>query len=216
MTSITSRLKRLFQAEAHAQIDRVEEPMNMLNQALREMAVKGNKLLAAKSHMESQVERLKEQLESLVEEIIRAENRAAIALENGDEEQSKAYLKQKLVSKKGKQELERQQEKLRGQLMQLSQRLQEHQLQFKSIKTERVSLMARYHCAKASRPVDLDEYQESCEELVERMRERVDLIEAHANATGFNQPTMVDNDTDFEVDVAFAALKKQQAEASHA
>ena len=132
--ALINRINRLFRADMHAVLDRIEEPEALLRQALREMesahaddCQRARLLQHEREELEQQATTTRQQLEKLDDEL------------NLCFEASKETLARKLVRKKLErtEQLERLQarsERVRHQLSNLQQRMQENAARLESLR----------------------------------------------------------------------------------
>lgn len=139
--SLLSRLSRLFQADFHAVLDRIEEPETLLRQAVREMQeelardgqrvkvleAEHDEILARQTRLEQSLDELEAQLD--------------ICLESGQDDLARALIKRKLHAQRLLGLLQGKRETLEKNLAGLRARLREHTAQLESIR-QKAELLA--------------------------------------------------------------------------
>jgi phage shock protein A len=95
--ALISRVSRLFTADVHAVLDRIEEPQVLLKQAIREMedeAASGGQQLKWLRHEKQQLEKKRDAGSTLVDEL---DSELDICFEAGEEELARSLVKRKLT-----------------------------------------------------------------------------------------------------------------------
>ena len=95
--ALISRVSRLFTADVHAVLDRIEEPQVLLKQAIREMedeAASGEQQLKWLRHEKQQLEKRRDAGSALVDEF---DAELDICFEAGEEELARSLVKRKLT-----------------------------------------------------------------------------------------------------------------------
>lgn len=132
--ALITRVARLFRADLHAVLDRVEEPDVLLRQAVREM----EECLAQDRQTLKLLQHEGEQLAARARELAQTRDtlngELEICLDAGKEELARPLMKRRLESERALQLLERRRETLRTKTTQLKERLQENQLQYESMR----------------------------------------------------------------------------------
>ncbi len=132
--ALIHRLTRLFRADLHAVLDRIEEPGLLLKQAMREMeeALGGNEQqLKMMNHESGQLEARLGELEQSLTDL---EQELDICFESGQEELAKALIKRKLEAERFKKFLVHKRETLQNSLTELHQRTAQNRRQLDSMR----------------------------------------------------------------------------------
>lgn len=124
--ALITRFSRLFRADLHAVLDRIEEPEVILRQAVREMEEEiaadeqRHKLLAHDlKQMASRQTELQQTIEQMQDEL-------AICLDAGNDELARSQIRRKLEAQQLTKFLTRQQEDITHKLAELGKRLQQN------------------------------------------------------------------------------------------
>lgn len=132
--ALISRVTRLFRADFHAVLDRVEEPEILLRQSIREMEDE----LARDQQTYRQLEREHEQLAKRETEFQQLQASLADELDvcfaADKEELARSLMRRKLETERSSQLLVRRRETLAGQLDRLAQRLDENRSRYESMR----------------------------------------------------------------------------------
>ncbi len=132
--ALVSRLSRLFQADFHAVLDRIEEPDLQLRQAVREMQFaldQDKQRLQLLQHESAQLESAAEACNSSLEEFDRELD---ICLAAKKDDLARDLIRRKLATEKQMQQIESQANGLEGQQQSLRQQIDEQQQQLAAMK----------------------------------------------------------------------------------
>jgi phage shock protein A len=132
--ALINRVTRLFRADLHAVLDRMEEPDVLLKQAIREME-------EALGHNEQQAKVLNHELgqitsryNELVQSLADLEQELDICFESAQDGLAKALIKRKLEAERFRKFLERKRETVQSNLDDLNKRLDENRRQLDSMR----------------------------------------------------------------------------------
>jgi phage shock protein A len=146
--ALINRVTRLFRADLHAVLDRIEEPDVLLKQAIREME-------EALGYNEQQAKVLNHELgqitlryNELVQSLADLEQELDICFESGQDDLAKALIKRKLEAERFRKFLERKRETVQCNLDELNKRLDESHRQLDSMRQKAEVL------AEEGRPLD--------------------------------------------------------------
>jgi phage shock protein A len=132
--ALITRLTRLFRADMHAVLDQIEEPQQLLRQAIREM----EEALAAERQQHKTLHHEQAQLhrrhKELTEQLARGEEAIAIAFQSGEEVLARNLIRRRLERERLARMLVQQQESLGEQLRQLAQRLAHNQSELEGMR----------------------------------------------------------------------------------
>lgn len=127
--ALITRLSKLFQADMHAVLDKIEEPAALLKQSIREMEAS---VLADERHART-AEYKRQQLEGkrdqLAETLTELDQKCALCFQSGKDELARAFIKRRLETQQTQQWLAEKIAALNEQTHRLTQRLAEHQAQ---------------------------------------------------------------------------------------
>lgn len=132
--ALINRVTRLFRADLHAVLDRIEEPDVLLKQAIREME-------EALDHNEQQAKVMNHELgqitlryDELVQSLADLDQELDICFGSGQDDLAKALIKRKLEAECFRKFLARKRETVRGNLDNLNIRLDENRRQLDSMR----------------------------------------------------------------------------------
>jgi phage shock protein A len=132
--ALITRVSRLFQADLHAVLDRIEEPDVLLKQAVREMeegVVKDEQRLKLMQHEQGQVNSREEELEKSLIEI---ETEMDICFESAKEDLAKTLIRRKLELQRVCKELSHKSKALKENISSLEAQLKEYRVQLESMR----------------------------------------------------------------------------------
>lgn len=125
--AILTRVSRLFRADLHALLDRIEEPEQLLKQAIRDMEEdlaadrQRQRLLSSeRSHLNSQLDEITQALERIEPEL-------DICFTSGKDDLARSLIKRKLETKRKHKQLTQKSTSLEHVLTSLNQRIAGHQ-----------------------------------------------------------------------------------------
>jgi len=152
--SIFNRLFRIGKANVNAALDKLEDPVKMIDQILRELDDDIEKVTAAVTTQMAVEKRFERELNEANETIARRDQQARKALEMGDEELARQALqdKKRFVEKRDRLQVSYEQakansEKLRSQLQTMKNRVEE-------LKVQRSTLAAQAQAAQATKKIN--------------------------------------------------------------
>jgi len=139
--ALITRLSRLFRADLHAVLDRIEEPDILLKQALREMVEalardeQRTKLLTHElTQLSSRAQEVEQSLSDIEEEL-------NVCFDSGKDELARALVRRKLEAQRFRKHLTRKQENLERTLADLNARLTEQRAQLDAMR-QKADLLA--------------------------------------------------------------------------
>ncbi|MFS0723526.1 PspA/IM30 family protein [Paenibacillus sp. 1P07SE] len=221
--SIFKRLGDMTRASLNEALDRVEDPVIMLNQYLRDME---NEIFEAERTVAKQMaseQMTKQRAEQAAELAASREQAAEHALREGNEELARKLLEDKLAAEKQATELRDRAVELSSHTEQLRSDLERMKEEFVNLKNKRQELASRAEAAKASRQLS----QVISQPVIQaggasrgfhRMEEKIMQLEAEAvvsRTTGFaptysgTPSTSVDPGAQLKVDEELEALKRK-------
>ena len=124
--ALITRLSRLFKADMHAVLDRIEEPQQLLQQAIREMETalhQEQQQLKLQQHEQRQLQR---RLEGLQHQLETSEEELDICFNSGKEELARGIIKRRLETERLGRMLAQQEEALSEQVKLTSARIEQH------------------------------------------------------------------------------------------
>lgn len=139
--ALITRLSRLFQADLHAVLDRIEEPDALLRQAIREM----EDSLADDAHQSKLLKQQQAQLISRQTELERSlgeiENKLDICFESGQDDLSRKLIKRKLEAQRLRSFLSQKRKAVEDDFSGLTSRLEEDRTRLDSMR-QKAELLA--------------------------------------------------------------------------
>ncbi|MDX1605125.1 MAG: PspA/IM30 family protein [Candidatus Competibacterales bacterium] len=105
--ALITRLSRLLRADAHAVLDRIEEPDLVLRQSLREMAQAMERAERQLEALDGEKHRTAERQQQLQEVLSRSDADLELCLDSGQEELARGLIRRRLETERALQALER-------------------------------------------------------------------------------------------------------------
>ncbi|MBL1265420.1 PspA/IM30 family protein [Methylomicrobium sp. RS1] len=132
--ALITRLSRLFQADMHAVLDKIEEPAALLKQSIREMeesVLTDERHVRLSEHRRQQLEGKRDQLAETLAEL---DEKCAFCFQSGKDDLARAFVKRKLETLQMQQLLAEKIAVLDEQTRRLTKRFAEHQAQLAAMK----------------------------------------------------------------------------------
>ncbi len=132
--ALITRLSRMFRADMHAVLDRIEEPQQLLQQAIREMEealLHEQQQLKLQQHERQQ---LKRRLQGLQQQMEQSEEELDICFKSDKEELARNVIKRRLEIERLGKLLAQQEESLSEQVKQLEPRIEEHRAELEGMR----------------------------------------------------------------------------------
>jgi phage shock protein A len=151
--ALIERLARLFQADLHAVLDRIEEPGALLRQAIREM---GDELSVCERRivcLQQEQQQLLQRQSDIEQSVTRLDEELEICFDSGNDNLARGLIKRKLEAQLLLRAMARRRETLDQDLRDRQTRLQENRTQYDSMR-QKAELLAVESQTAASKPDD--------------------------------------------------------------
>ncbi len=208
--NIFRRLLKIGQAEAHSAVDKLEDPIKLTEQGIRDLKVQLDKSLQSLAEIKALAIRSKNEMGECQEEAKDYENKAILLLKKvekgeldaaeGDRLATEAIVKKDEATKRA--DLKKQEsDKFESNVSSLDKNIKELKSQISSYENELKTLKARVKVSTATKNInkqmaDLD--SSSTVSMLERMKDKVAKEEALADAYGeiANESKSLDDEID--------------------
>lgn len=220
--SVFKRLFRIGQANVNSALDKMEDPVKMIDQILRELDADVAKVTAAVTTQIAVEKRFERELKEAEELVAKRDQQARQALAAGDEGLAREALADKKRQTEKRDSLQASHAQAKANSDKLRKQLQEMKDKVQEMKTQRGTLIAQAEAAKAQQRInqtmsgigteDLGATFTKMEEKIKQMRDQADAAHELANegkALDDRLAELQKGSKDLEIDDELEALKAE-------
>lgn len=151
---IVGRISNMFKAKVNDALDEMENPIELLDQKIRDMEESLNKAKLSSAEVLGNVHQAKQKVQKAKFEMNDYEEKVKLALKKGNEELAKKALAKKIEAEKSYNSLMKSYEEAKRNAEKLKQRLKDLESEIEKTRTYRSEAAARMNNAEASEKVN--------------------------------------------------------------
>ncbi|MBJ6360195.1 PspA/IM30 family protein [Paenibacillus sp. GCM10012307] len=190
---ILGRVKDMTKATLNEVLDKIEDPVIMLNQYVRDMEGEVQAAEVTVARQMTHEQQMKNRYESAVQNAVEAEARAEQAVIVGDEDAARKYLEEKLAYDQQTEQFYGLYEQSKAQAEQLRVELEQMKGELQALRAKRTDLASRAQAAKAKQQLAQGTVNHTIEgggavRGFSRMEEKIMQLEAEAEVSRFPGP----------------------------
>ncbi|MBJ8106774.1 MULTISPECIES: PspA/IM30 family protein [Bacillus cereus group] len=217
---ILKRIKNIVVADVHQTLDKVENPISMLKQYLREteqQITKAQKALAHQYYLEKKYEALISETDALIAKRTR---QAELAVSREEDQMAQLALQEKIVNEKKAELYRKQYEITKEQTATLYEQIDKLQKKYGELQYKELVLVSRLNAARAIKESNtaIDSFHtESTAKGFARIESYVQKLEAETAASNYfynlkspNQQEVLDQNLQEEVQLELEKLKENK------
>ncbi|GLV65031.1 protein LiaH [Bacillus mycoides] len=217
---ILKRIKNIVVADVHQTLDKVENPVSMLKQYLREteqQITKAQKALAHQYYLEKKYEALISETDALIAKRTR---QAELAVSREEDQMAQLALQEKIVNEKKAELYRKQYEITKEQTATLYEQIDKLQKKYGELQYKELVLVSRLNAARAIKESNtaIDSFHtESAAKGFARIESYVQKLEAETAASNYfynlkspNQQEVLDQNLQEEVQLELEKLKENK------
>lgn len=184
--AIFKRMKSIALSDIHRMLDKMEDPLSMMDQYLREMEEeirKAEEALAQQLYVERRFERMIQQTEETIRKRIRQMN---LAVKRNEDDIAKLAIREKKVYENRLKEYKEQKESIHQQTKTLSEAIKSLIEKYEELKQKKLVLLSRATVAQTTAQIQHAVVSFNPENIVKgfsRMEEQIMKMEAKAKAS---------------------------------
>lgn len=135
--ALINRITRLFRADMHAVLDRIEEPASLLRQAVREMEEDIAQHEQRLKLLDNELHRLGKHQHDIAQALTQLDAELNVCFEAGKDDLARTLIRRKLEAQRLHQQLVRKRNSVQDQLAESGKQLQEHRSRYEAMRQKR-------------------------------------------------------------------------------
>lgn len=132
--ALINRITRLFRADMHAVLDRIEEPASLLRQAVREMEEDIAQHEQRLKLLDNELHRIGKHQQDIAQTLTQLDAELDVCFDAGKDELARTLIRRKLEAQRLQQQLARKRNSVQDQLAESGKQLQEHRSRYEAMR----------------------------------------------------------------------------------